>query len=141
MRLAVVAALVLVLTAVLAMDPGMARADLSPPPVWQGDTLLGPAKSAAQLVKATFDYTASTKAISVKLGSKSVQMTLGSKSARVNGKAITLTAAPKIVKNTTYVPLKTLFTGLGYEVHASGSDAWVVCTGQMCIRVKVPPKP
>jgi len=141
MRIAAVTASVLILTAVLAAVPVTARADLSPSPVWQGDTLLGPAKSAAQLVKAAFAYTASTKAISVKLGSKSVQMTLGSKSAKVNGKAVTLTAAPKLVRSTAYVPLKTLFIGLGYEVHASGSDAWVVCTGQICLRVKVPPKP
>ncbi len=140
MRVLILPVSILVLAA-LAGLPGAARADLSPAPVWQGSTLLGPGRSAAQLVKATLTYTASTKAIAFRLGSKSVQMTLGSKSAKVNGQAVSLTAAPKMVKNTLYVPLKTLFNGLGCEVHASGSDAWIVCTGEMCLRLKVPKKP
>jgi hypothetical protein len=131
---------VLALTAVVL--PGAARAaELSPSPVWQGDTLLGPARAAAQLVKATFTYNTTTKALVFKLGSKTVQMTLGSTSAKVNGKSTTLPVAPKTINDTSYVPLKTLFIGLGLQIHASGSNSWLICTDQMCIPLKVPPKP
>jgi iron-siderophore transport system substrate-binding protein len=132
--------LVPALLAVALATTAAGAAELTPAPVWQSGTLIGPAKAAAQFAKATFSYSTTTKAMTAKLGSKTVVMTVGSKTAKANGSATTLPLAPKMLNNTLYVPLKNLFNGLGLQVHPSGAD-WIVCTDQMCLRLKVPPKP
>jgi hypothetical protein len=92
-------------------------------------------------VKATFSYDANTKRLKFVLGGKTVEMTVGSKSAKVNGHPTTLPVAPKVLNGTTYVPLKNLFLGLGLEIKPNGATQWIVCTGQSCIPLQVPPKP
>jgi iron complex transport system substrate-binding protein len=130
----------LAFTAVFAA--GVAQAtELNPTPVWQNDTLLGPARAAAELVKAKLSYDAETKKLTFRLNLDKVEMTLGSKSAKINGKAKTLPEAPKTIDGTAYVPLKNLFVGLGCEVKSGGENAWIVCVEKLCIRLEVPPKP
>ncbi len=131
---------VLALSVVVACGAANASA-LEPAPVWQNDTLLGPARAAAELVKAKLTYDAETKKLTFRLNLNKVEMTLGSKSAKVNGEAKTLPEAPKTIDGTAYVPLKNLFVGLGCEVKSGGEDAWIICLEKLCIRLEVPPKP
>ena len=116
-------------------------ATLEPPPTWTNGTLIGPARQAAELVKATFTYDAETQKLRFKLDEKLVEMTRGSTTAKVNEKTVTLPVAPKVLNGTTYVPLKNLFIGLGLEVKPYGDTAWIVCTSKLCIRLEVPQKP
>jgi hypothetical protein len=129
------------LVSLLSLAAAASAATLDPSPVWDGETLTGPARQAAQLVKATFTYNAEAHKLKFVLGSKVVEMTRGSKTAKVNGNAITLPVAPKVLNGTTYVPLKNLFIGLGLEVKPSGTSAWIICTEKTCTRLEVPPKP
>lgn len=115
--------------------------ELEPAPVWQNETLLGPARAGADLVKADFSYNAETKKLTFRLDLKKVEMTVGSKSAKIGDKSTTLPEAPKVINGTTYVPLKNLFVGLGCEVKPGGENAWIVCVEKLCIRLEVPPKP
>jgi len=116
-------------------------ATLEPPPVWTDGNLIGPARPAAELVKATFAYDADARKLKFTREGKSVEMTVGSKSAKINGQAVTLPVAPQVLNGTTYVPLKSMFIGLGLEIKPNGTTAWILCTGKLCIRLEVPPKP
>lgn len=115
--------------------------ELEPTPVWQNDTLMGPGRAAAELIKAKLTYSAETKKLTFRLDLKRVEMTLGSKSATINGQTKTLPEAPKVINGTAYVPLKNLIVGLGCEVKSGGENAWIVCVEKLCIRLEVPPKP
>lgn len=125
----------------LMASPAARSATLSPPPVWSNGHLLGPARQAAQLVRGSFQYDPETQKLTIKLGSHTVEMKRGSTSATANGRPITLPVAPKVLNGTTYVPLKSLFTGLGLQVKPYGETAWVLCTEKVCIRLEVPKRP
>jgi hypothetical protein len=140
MRLSPMLALGL-LVSLLGLAAAASAATLDPSPVWDSGTLIGPARQAAELVKATFTYDADTQKLKFVLGSKVVEMTRGSKTAKANGNTITLPVAPKVLNGATYVPLKNLFVGLGLEVKPSGTTAWIICTEKTCTRLEVPPKP
>ncbi len=131
----------LVATVALALPATSFAAKLAPAPVWQSETLMGPARQAAELIKATFSYNAQTKKLVFKLEAKTVEMTLGSKTAKVGTKTITLPEAPKVVNGSTYVPLKNLLVGLGCEIKPGPAGSWIICVGEMCIRLEVPAKP
>jgi hypothetical protein len=132
----VVAAAILVVAAGGSASAGK----LTPPPVWENGALLGPAKQAAESVRGTFSYDTATQKLTIKLGAKSVIMKRGSTSATANGQAITLPVAPKVLNGTTYVPLKSLFGGLGMEIKPQGTNAWILCSGKSCYRLEVPPR-
>lgn len=142
MRLRTLWAIAPMLALVVAVPYRPARAsELEPTPVWQNDTLLGPARAASTLIKANFSYNTEAKKLTFRLNLKKVEMTIGSKSAKINGKATTLPEAPNVINGTSYVPLKNLFIGLGCEVKSGGENAWIVCVEKLCIRLEVPPKP
>jgi iron complex transport system substrate-binding protein len=129
------------LAAVALLSVAASAATLQPAPVWSEGTLIGPGRQAGELVKATFTYDAAAHRLKFVLNGKTVEMTVGSKTAKINGKDSTLPVAPKVLNGATYVPLKNLFIGLGLEVKPNGNDAWIVCTGNLCIRLEVPVKP
>ncbi len=141
MRTLVILKLALPLAALALLSAAASAVTLEPPPVWTDGHLIGPARQAAELVKATFTYDANTRKLKLALSGKSVEMTVGSKTAKINGETVTLPVAPKVLNGTTYVPLKNLFIGLGLEVKPDGSTAWILCTGKLCLRLEVPPKP
>jgi len=130
-----------VLLAAVSLNTPAGAVELEPTPVWQNDTLMGPARGAAELLKAKLNYDAETKKLTFRLDLKRVEMTLGSKSATIDGQTKTLPEAPKVVNGTAYVPLKNLIVGLGCEVKSGGENAWIVCIEKLCIRLEVPPKP
>ena len=125
----------------LALSSAALAATLTPAPVWEATTLMGPSRPAVQLVKGTVTYNAETKKLTFKVGDNTVVMTRGSTAATANGKAITLPVAPKVLNGTTYVPLKNLYVGLGFEVKSSGENRWIICTKTQCVPLEVPPKP
>jgi hypothetical protein len=137
---AVVTGLLLVPGVLVLQGTGHATA-LEPTPVWQNQTLMGPARAAADLLPAKLSYNAETKKLTFRLGLKRVEMTLGSKSAKINGKTKTLPEAPKVINGTSYVPLKNLFVGLGWDVKPGGDNAWILCSDKLCKHLEVPPKP
>lgn len=116
-------------------------ATLTPPPLWSGGHLLGPARQAAELVRASFSYDSSTQRLKLKLGENTVEMKRGSSTATVNGRTITLPIAPRMLNGTIYVPLKTLFSGLGLQIKPHGETAWILCNSKLCIRLEVPKRP
>ena len=127
--------------AALVLPSIASAASLDPAPVWQNETLMGPARQTAELIKAKFTFVSQTKKLTFKLGQKSVEMTLGSKTAKIGGKTVTLPEAPKALNGTTYIPLKNVLVGLGSEIKSGGANAWIICVNEMCIRLEVPSKP
>jgi peptidoglycan endopeptidase LytE len=55
-------------------------------------------------------------AITITLNRTTINLLTGSKNATVNGKAVTLTAAPKLINNSTFVPLRFISQTFGYDV-------------------------
>ncbi len=96
----------LLLSALLAVSFALA----APPEVLtvKGAALV-PVRTVAQWLGATLKYDAKTKVTTLTLGKKSAGVTVNSTTATVNGKKVTLSAAPVEHEKTTYVPLR-LFT-------------------------------
>ncbi|MGQ9733065.1 MAG: copper amine oxidase N-terminal domain-containing protein [Candidatus Zipacnadales bacterium] len=131
----------IVLLAGIGLSKAIVAATLTPAPIWESNTLMGPSRPAVELVKGSMTYDAETKKLSFRLGDKVVVMTRGSRTATINGKAITLPCAPKVLNGTTYIPLKHLYVGLGLEVKPVSKSRWIICLKTQCVPLEVPPQP
>ncbi len=85
-----------------------------------GKTLLVPAQQIGKGIgisdtkKITYD--SKKKTVKMVNGNSTLLMTVGSKTATLNGKNVTLDAAPYIYKNTPYVPVKSVAQNFGRKV-------------------------
>jgi hypothetical protein len=94
---------------------GMSRKLDAAPFIKEGRTLL-PIRALIEALGGSVEWNASTKTVTVMLGSRTVALTIGSTTALVNGKPITLDVAPMIVKSRTFLPLRAIAENLGLDL-------------------------
>ncbi|WP_128102327.1 copper amine oxidase N-terminal domain-containing protein [Paenibacillus sp. DCT19] len=96
------------------------KVDFTNKPVqYQGSNLL-PLRDIADALDATFTYDPDTATIGLTKDKFKVTLTIGSKTAFYNGKAVTLSTAPKVVNGVTYIPVQSI-KGLGATLQLNAS--------------------
>ncbi|MDF2835650.1 MAG: hypothetical protein K0Q63_1290 [Paenibacillus sp.] len=95
---------------------GKAQSYSAKPRIVNGRTLV-PYRAIAEALGGTVGYDAKLKKATIKKGSQTVELTQGSKTARINGSASTLDAAPLNVNGTLFVPLRFVGESLGVWVN------------------------
>jgi len=93
----------------------------------QGVTLV-PMRAIMDNLGATVDWNAQTKVVTAKKDDKTVVLTIDSKVAMVNGQAVELEAAAKIVGNRTFVPVKFIGEQFGLNVEWNEANSVVSLT-------------
>lgn len=97
---------------------------LSSAPVNENGTVSVPFRSLFESLGLTVDWDSSTRTITGTKEGLAIRLTLDSKVAYVNGEAKPLAAAPKLIGNATYVPLRFVGEALGKNVSwAPGSSS------------------
>lgn len=91
--------------------------ELSVAPYSTGGRTLVPIRFISENLNSKVDYNASTKRITIKKGTSSIMLTIGSKSGSINGKNVSLEAAPIVKNGTTFVPLRVVADGLNAKVN------------------------
>ncbi|WP_339189377.1 copper amine oxidase N-terminal domain-containing protein [Paenibacillus sp. FSL R5-0490] len=94
-------------------------------PIIMNNTNLVPLREMAKAMKAKTSWDSKTQTITVTKDKYKLIFTLSSKKVKVNGKEVTLQAAPKEIKGTTYIPLRVLVEGLGASLTSSGNTLTV----------------
>lgn len=84
-------------------------------PISEKGTILVQAQPLFASMGMTSTYNKNTKTLSVtdKAKKKTIAMTIGSKTAIVNGKKIALTIAPKMIKNSVFIPIRFIAEATG----------------------------
>ncbi|MCM3172356.1 copper amine oxidase N-terminal domain-containing protein [Paenibacillus sp. MER 99-2] len=96
------------------------KVDFTNKPVqYQGSNLL-PLRDIADALDATFTYDPDTAKIGLTKDKFKVTLTIGSKTVFYNGKAVTLSTAPKVVNGVTYIPVQSI-KGLGATLQLNAS--------------------
>ena len=91
------------------------------PFIEQGITLV-PMRAIMDTLGATVEWDAATKTVTATKDDKTVVLTINSKQAIVNGQAVELDVAAKIVGNRTFVPVKFIGEQFGLNVEWNGTD-------------------
>lgn len=91
-------------------------------PVIYQNTNLVPLREIAEGLGAALTYDKVSGTISVKKGVRKMTLTVGSKTVYYNGSPETASAAPKIIKEVTYVPTQVFARGLGASLEYSSSN-------------------
>ncbi|MCR2806216.1 stalk domain-containing protein [Paenibacillus soyae] len=92
------------------------------PRVVNGRTLV-PYRAIAEALGGTVAYDAKAKKATIKKSGSTVELTQGSRTAKINGSAVTLDAAPLNVNGTLLVPLRFVGESLGVWVTWNGSSS------------------
>lgn len=87
----------------------------------QGDFLFVQARQFEEF-GAKFAWNGTTRTATFVIGDTKVEVTIGSTTAMVNGKAVTMPAAPFISGDRTYVPTRFIAEQLGWNVHWAAGD-------------------
>ncbi|MCG7378841.1 copper amine oxidase N-terminal domain-containing protein [Paenibacillus sp. ACRSA] len=86
---------------------------------YQGSNLL-PLRDIADALDATFTYDQDSATIGLTKDKFKVTLTMGSKTVFYNGKASTLSTAPKVINGVTYIPVQSI-KGLGATLQLNAS--------------------
>jgi len=89
--------------------------------------LLIPLRGVFEAAGATVDYYAATRGIEITMGSTLISMYVGNTQAYVNGVLYYLDVAPRVVRGSTYIPLRFVGEALGMSVDYGGNT--VVLSG------------
>ncbi|MGI6553983.1 MAG: stalk domain-containing protein [Bacillota bacterium] len=90
--------------------------DVSPPPVIKSGTTLVPARGVFEALGGKVVYNRKKKRVEIFNEDTSVILPTGNKTAYLNGRPVTLEAAPEIIGGTLYVPVRFAAQALGAEV-------------------------
>ena len=99
-----------------------------PAPVLQNGSVLVPLRGVLENLGATVGFNAQTRGILVSQGTRRVVLLLDSRQATVDGKIVSLAAAPQLIGSSAFVPLRSLAQLFGYEVE------WIPATTTVAIR-------
>lgn len=94
----------------------------------QGTTMI-PLSLLTSSFGATLQYEAETQMIELAYNGKTVKLKTGSKEVWINGKAVTLAAAPELKNGKTMVPLTLLTQGMGLQLVIDAKTGGVSITG------------
>lgn len=111
------------LVVLLVMAAGMAAADVE---MWIdrvefGGRLLIPLRGVLEAAGATVNFYPATRGIEILLGSTQVSMYVGNSQAVVNGGIYYLDVAPRVLRGSTYIPLRFVGEALGMNVDYRGN--------------------
>ncbi|MEY8320880.1 stalk domain-containing protein [Lachnospiraceae bacterium 46-61] len=106
------------------------------PFIEQGITLV-PMRAIMDTLDASVEWDAAAKTVTATKGDKIVVLTINSKQAIVNGQAVELDVAAKIVGNRTFVPVKFIGEQFGLNVEWNGTDK-VVALSEIVVDVVAP---
>ncbi len=112
---------------------------LDPPPVLEKGRTLLPFRPVAEAFDAKVQFDPSTKRISARRGERTIELTLNRKQAKINGQPKQLSVAPKVIKGSTYLPLRAVAEALGIHVEYKPGTI-KVCTAERCVLIKPPTK-
>ncbi len=90
-------------------------------PETKNDRTFVPFRAIFEKMGATIEYDAASRTITAVRGSTTVKLTIGSETATVNGRSVTLAAAPYIKDDRTMVPLR--FVGEAFGATVNYNDA------------------
>ncbi|MDP4182190.1 MAG: beta-propeller domain-containing protein [Bacillota bacterium] len=85
-------------------------------PVIKNDRTLVPVRFISENFGAKVDWNANDKTVYILVGAKKVEMAIGRESMMLDGKSVSLDAAPEVIGNRTFIPLRKLAEALGKEV-------------------------
>lgn len=102
--------------------------DGSEQPFIEGGTTFVPMRSLFNVLDIDLSWDNSTKTVSGAKGDLNFSLKIGSTSAKVNGETVTLTTAPRIVHNVTFVPLRFVGQSTGYDVNWTQSTHTISIT-------------
>ncbi len=80
--------------------------DMPVPPVIESDTTLVPLRIITENMGAKLDFDSKTKTINLTKDNTSISLTIDKEIATINSNTVSLSLAPKLVSNTTMVPLR-----------------------------------
>lgn len=107
---------------------------LSHMPVSEAGVLLVPMKSMLDSMDTVFDFNTQTKTISVTKEGRSLKLTQGSTTGYINGKAVKLPKAPKLVDKQVFIPLEFVCNTFGFDYD------WNKSSNTVSISLKYPEK-
>ncbi|SYX84768.1 stalk domain-containing protein [Paenibacillus alvei] len=88
----------------------------SKPPVIENGTTLVPFRTIFEELGLNVGWNPTTNTVIGKNDEVSIQLKIGNKETTVNGKVITLAVAPKVVENTTFIPLRFVAEASGAKI-------------------------
>ncbi|GFN32895.1 hypothetical protein PCURB6_31550 [Paenibacillus curdlanolyticus] len=97
------------------------------PFVTQGTTFV-PMRSLFKLLDIQITWNSQQQTVSGSRGNLSFSLQIGSTKAEVNGRAVQLSAAPRIIHNVTYVPLRFVSEATGYKVGWTAASNTITLT-------------
>lgn len=95
------------------------------PPILMNGATLVPMRSIFEKLGAEVDWNAKNQSISASKGSLTVSLVLNKNKASINGKTLTLSAAPRLINGITMVPLRFVSESLGADVEWDGLNKTV----------------
>lgn len=97
-------------------------------PFIQNDRTMIPVRAVSESFGSSVVWDSETRSVTISKDEKTVQFVIDSLNANVNGVQTTLDAAPCIVNDTTFVPLRFVTEALGFHVHfVSRTGSILVC--------------
>ncbi|MGO4890484.1 copper amine oxidase N-terminal domain-containing protein [Anaerobacillus sp. MEB173] len=97
--------------------------------VIQNGTTLVPLRGIFESLGATVQWNQKDKTINATKGNTTVWLKIGSKTAKVNGKAVTISVQAQVIEGRTFVPLRFISQSLGENVHWDSSTRTVTIGG------------
>lgn len=88
--------------------------------VKNGSTIV-PFRSVLAKLNFSIDYDAKAKIVRAWKDNLEIVFTVGSKRALLNGKSVPLTAAPAVINNSTYIPLRFVSESMNYDIEFDSS--------------------
>ncbi|MFC5531589.1 ABC transporter substrate-binding protein [Cohnella yongneupensis] len=108
------------------------------PRIVKGTTLV-PYAGIVKALGGTASWDSKTKTVTAVRGDTTVKVTIGSKTAYINGASTTLNAAPLLVDNKAYVPLRLLSESFGKWVSYTQSSSTVAITSTLTVNTSTGP--
>ncbi len=100
--------------------------DFSVDPIIKNGTTLVPFRTIFEELDMIVDWNPTTRKVTGKKNGLIIDLFIGDKKAYVNGKSITLSVAPEVVKGSTMVPLRFLGEASGQKVEWDGNNKTVL---------------
>ena len=95
------------------------------PPTLMNGTTLVPMRAIFEKLGADVKWNQATQSIAASKGAVNISLTINHNKATINGKSITLSAAPRLINGNTMVPLRFVSESLGADVKWDGQNKTV----------------
>lgn len=99
-------------------------------PVIENDTTLVGFRAISEALGAKVEWDEATQTVTAEKGGESIILTINSNTATVNGTSVSLLAAPKIIGDSTMIPVRFISEQLGMKVKWDGNSKLITITSE-----------